>query len=92
MKFAWLLAAFLAQPLVSEDVLEPSVANEVDHALGRAPTNASPITVKGDLLGTNGLTKTKIALKLVSSQNSAGRWVVGTNDVTRLAVEILESL
>ncbi len=92
MKLAWLLAAFLAQPLVSDDVLEPSVANEVDHALGRAPTNAPPLTIKGDLLGTNGLTKTQIALKLVSAQNREGRWVLGTNDVTRLAVKILESL
>ncbi len=92
MKLAWLLAAFLAQPLVSDDVLEPSVANEVDHALGRAPTNAPPSTIKGDLLGTNGLTKTQIALKLVSAQNREGRWVLGTNDVTRLAVKILESL
>lgn len=92
MKLAWLLAAFLAQPLVSDDVLEPSVANEVDHALGRAPTNAPPLTIKGDLLGTNGLTKTQIALKLVSTQNREGRWVLGTNDVTHLAVKILESL
>ena len=35
-----LIAAFSLQPLVSEDVLEPSVQNEVDHAIAVAPADA----------------------------------------------------
>ena len=42
MKALVLALAIVAQPLVSPDVLEPSVQNEVDHALARAPTNAVP--------------------------------------------------
>ena len=37
-------ALITAQPLVDADVLEPSVQNEVDHALSRAPTNDVPAT------------------------------------------------
>ena len=103
------------QPLVSENVLEPSVRNEVDHALSRAPrservnvvvtTNSTvsavtttnkvekiPYRPTGDVFGTNGLSATDIAIKLVSSQKSDGRWTLGTNDVTSLAVDILKSL
>lgn len=115
-----MIAAVLAltiqfQPLVSEDVLEPSVRNEVDHALSRAPraervevvrtTNTVMSVVSstngvgkvlyhptGDVFGTNKLTRTDIAIKLVSSQKHDGRWLVGTNDVTSVAVEILKRL
>lgn len=103
------------QPIVSENVLEPSVQNEVDHALSRAPktecfkiivTTNSVMSVKsatngigkifyhptGDVLGTNGLSASDIAIKLVSSQKSDGSWKVGTNDVTSVAVDILKSL
>ncbi len=92
MKAFLFLAVLSAQPLASEDVLEPSIANEVEHALARAATNAPPVRIAGDVLDTNGLSKTQMAVRLVSSQNGAGRWMQGTNDVTRLAVEILESL
>ena len=115
MKAAVLALTIPLQPLVSENVLEPSVRNEVDHALSRAPqaertdvtvtTNstasvvtATNKTVKmlyhptGDVFGTNGLSATDIAIKLVSSQKSDGRWRCGTNDVTSIAVEILKSL
>ena len=37
MKFLVLALTIPLQPLVSENVLEPSVRNEVDHALSRAP-------------------------------------------------------
>lgn len=103
------------QPLVSENVLEPSVRNEVDHALSRAPrservhvvdtTNSTVFVATttnkvekilyhptGDVFGTNGLSATDIAIKLVSSQKSDGSWRCGTNDVTSLAVDILKSL
>ncbi len=115
MKAAVLALTIPLQPLVSENVLEPSVRNEVDHALSRAPrservnvvvtTNSTAFAVTttnksgkilyhptGDVFGTNGLSVTDIAIKLVSSQKSDGRWTLGTNDVTSLAVDILKSL
>ena len=171
MRLPLILAAIVQiQPIVSEDVLEPSVRNEVDHALSlaaaamstnspaaaastpspiaiaaptnaiaaasapspiaiAAPTNAiaaatispspavqptnspaapSPITAAptnafafvaaptnappSDIFGTNGLSATAIAIKLVSSQRADGRWFSGTNDVTDAAIQILLSL
>ena len=152
MRLPIILAALVQiQPIVSEDVLEPSVRNEVDHALSlaaaamstnspataasapshitAAPTNAiaaatispspavqpthspaapSPITAAptntfdfvaaptnappSDIFGTNGLSATAIAIKLVSSQRADGRWFSGTNDVTDAAIQILLSL
>lgn len=86
-----LAATIVAQPLVNEDFLEPSVLNEVEHALSIAPTNAPPASVDWKP-ATNGLSRTAIALKLVTSQRSDGRWVVGTNDVTATARRMLERL
>ena len=83
-------AALTAQPLVNEDVLEPSVRNEVRHALSLAPTNA-PVAMALPL-STNGLNRTQIAIGLVSAQKGDGRWFVGTNDVTSAAVELLKEL
>ena len=83
-------AVITAQPLVNEDVLEPSVRNEVRHALSVAPTNAPAATVLP--VPTNGLTRTQIAIGLVSTQKGDGRWLVGTNDVTSVAVELLKEL
>ncbi|MGN0832030.1 MAG: hypothetical protein ACI4RD_00095 [Kiritimatiellia bacterium] len=85
-----LLFVLTAQPLVNEDVLEPSVRNEVDHALSMAPTNAPASRLLP--FPTNGLDRTRIAVRLVSEQQSDGRWTVGTNDVTAAAVELLKSL
>ena len=100
-----LLALLVAQPLVNEDVLEPSVENEVAHALARAsdgkaaespsrelkpPTSAEVEFAR--LYTTNGLTTTAKAIALVSSQRTDGRWRVGTNDVTRAAVWVLNRL
>jgi len=91
-------AAFMvAQPLVDEDVLEPSIENEVFHALDIAPTNAPPCAISRDeavaaLVGTNRLSATERAIRLVSSQKADGRWFSGTNDVTRIAVDLLSSL
>ena len=89
--FLFVAVAIVAQPLVNEDVLEPSVMNEVEHALAVAPTNAPPVTVAWDP-GTNGLSHTALALRLVSSQRADGRWFDGTNDVTAVARRLLESL
>ena len=84
----FLAVSITAQPLVNEDVLEPSVRNEVRHALSLAPTNAPPATVLP--AWTNGQNRTQIAIRLVSAQKADGRWLVGTNDVTSAAVEILK--
>lgn len=92
-------AAFAVRPLPRADgPLEPSIQNEVDHALDRAAawlgrhadTNALP---QGDLFKTNGLPRERIALRLVSAQRGAGWWLTPTNAApTKLAVEILKGL
>ena len=89
-----LAAALVLQlpPLASDEVLEPSVRNEVDHALAVAPTNAPPADAHIDWFSTNGLSATEIAIKLVSSQGADGRWMSGTNDLTSAAAAILRSL
>ncbi|MBO5774729.1 MAG: hypothetical protein J6R63_01745 [Kiritimatiellae bacterium] len=93
-----LAIAIYAQPLVDEDVLEPSVRNEVDRALTLTPSNdfarASASIKEGKvdfgLFGlTNGVSKTDAAISIVSSQRSDGRWYSGTNDVTSAAAAIL---
>ena len=100
MKFCALVlgASIVAQPTVSPDVLEPSVMNEVDHALSRAPavsaTNALAVaeTEFLRLYATNALTATDAAIRLVSTQRPDGRWMAGTNDVTRAALMLLDRL
>ena len=104
MLIAFVLSMTLLAPtaLVDDDVLEPSVQNEVDHALDIVPTNIVKIAdypddfrifcTTNDFFGTNGLSHTEIAIKLISSQKSGGVWVYGTNDVTSVAVEILKRL
>ena len=78
--------------------LEPSVQNEVDHAVDLAEawltrhsdTNAVP---RDDHFETNGLSREKIALRLISTQRGEGWWSTPTNAApTRLAVEILKGL
>ena len=92
-------AAFAVRPLPRADgPLEPSIQNEVDHALDRAAawlgrhadTNALP---QDDLFKTNGLPRERIALRLVPAQRGAGWWLTPTNAApTKLAVEILKGL
>ena len=83
-------AVLTAQPLVNEEVLEPSVRNEVLHALSIAPTNAPAATALP--VSTNGLNRTQIAIGLVPAQKGDGRWLVGTNDVTSAVVGLLKEL
>ena len=85
-----LAVSIMAQPLVNEDVLEPSVRNEVRHALSLAPTNAPPAMIPP--AWTNGQNRTQVAIRLVSAQRADGRWLVGTNDVTSAAVELLKEV
>lgn len=85
-----LAVTITAHPLVSEDMLEPSVRNEVDHALSLAPTNASA-SVSLPFV-TNGLSNSQLAIRLISAQGPDGRWRAGTNDFTAAAVRVLKSL
>lgn len=84
--------AITAQPLVSGDVLEPSVQNEVDHALSLVPTNTVPMTASAQafarLFETNGMNATSRAITLVSWQKDGSWFYQGTN-VTPVAVRIL---
>ena len=83
--------------------LEPSVQNEVDHAVALGErwlaahlpsTNAQAACVQpDDLFVTNGLTRERIAIKLISSQRAGGWWIMETNAApTRLAIAILKGL
>jgi len=91
----WLVGvAVCAQPLPSPEVLEPSVRNEVEHAiaLAEAVCTNRPAVVTGRLRLKEGLSATDRAIALVSSQRADGRWYDGTNDVTALALEVLRPL
>lgn len=105
---AIMAVAFKVRPMPQQDgPLEPSIQNEVDHAVDLAEawlvrqTNlvatARANTTNGvdaaRLFSTNGLTREKIALKLISAQRGEGWWIVSTNAApTRAAVEILKGL
>ncbi|MBO6168205.1 MAG: hypothetical protein J6P13_07685 [Kiritimatiellae bacterium] len=101
---ALLLALAIELPaLVDEDVLEPSIQNEVDHAISRAPEDVAPYTNSAERAyleifpaSTNApfaaTSKTDVAIKTVSAQKADGRWLSGTNDVTAAAIFLLESL
>jgi len=87
------IAALSVQLPASNDALEPSVLNEVEHAISRAegllaPTSAASAAF-AKLYETNGLSATDAAVGLVSSQRGDGRWLNGTNDVTCAALGVL---
>ena len=90
---AMLAVTITANVINGPDTLEPSVLNEVEHALAVAPadTNAA-VRAAGDVFATNGLSVTAIAVRLVSLQKSDGRWRVGGTNFTHEAVRILESV
>lgn len=91
----FLSAVLTAQPLVDADVLEPSVLNEVQHALSLAPTNAVSLTPASAAFAafyaTNGMNATSRAISLVSAQKD-GRWFHNGHDVTPVAVLFLRAL
>ena len=90
-----LLAALVVQiPADPDGPLEPSVMNEVEHALARAPSCATnaPAAAFGDIFATNGLSATAVAVSLVSRQDKAGEWIVNGTNATAEAVAILMSL
>ena len=88
------LAATFTVPIINDSgyTLEPSVINEVEHALDRAPTNPPPLNVSYDIFGTNGLSASDIAIKLVSCQDSDGCWKVNSTNATSEAIKILSLL
>ena len=95
---AWFAAAatFGVRQIARPDgPLEPSVQNEVDHAVARAEawlvkewpaagTNAvatatNAVAAARDVFGTNGLCAADVAIKLISSQKGGGWWITPTN-------------
>ena len=72
--------------------LEPSVENEVFHAISIAPAVPRQAVPAGDVFGKHGVNATQIAWKLDPMQNSEGRWMCGTNDCTAAAVAILRRI
>ena len=89
-------------PLPNADCLEPSIENEVNHALWRAyavtnsavsATNCVPSRANSTLaILRSDLSNTDVAIRLVSTQNPDGRWLDGTNDVTSGVIEARERM
>ena len=94
----FLLALLAGRPLPAHDVLEPSVQNEVDHALALVPprpaeTNEAVLAVHrafAHIYATNGMDRTARAIDLVSRQRDGEWFFMGTN-VTAAAVRLLSS-
>ena len=94
-------AAALTMQVVADPngPLEPSILNEVDHALSRVPvdaagdaSSATNSAAIGDIFATNGLSLADIAVSLVSRQDRSGRWIVNGTNATAEAVAILVAL
>ena len=89
-----LSAALVVQiPADPDGPLEPSVMNEVEHALGRVPEccRTNEPTAFGDIFATNGLSASAIAVSLVSRQDKDGKWMVNGTNATAEAVSILSA-
>ena len=80
-------AMISASPIAGGEVIEETVVNEIEHALQRAPD----VDVGRSIANVSG-NPTEVALKLVRTQRSDGRWLDGTNDVTASAVTALKRL
>lgn len=87
-----IFAIITAQPLANPEVLEPSVANEVEHALKKAPKDmlGDPPTVAerdfAKFCSTNCPNATQRAVFLVSTQRNDGRWYWRGTNVTAIAI------
>ncbi len=92
------LALLVGHPLPAHEALEPSVQNEVDHALALVPprpteTNEAVLAVHRaftHVYATNGMNATARAIDLVSRQRDGEWFFMGTN-VTAAAVQLLSS-
>ena len=90
-------AVITARPLANPDILEPSIQNEVDHALAIVPTrpaetNIAIIAVQREfshIYATNGMNATERAIALVSAQKN-GEWFYHGTNVTEAAVKLLQ--
>ena len=89
-----LLALTITASVINDEAaLEPSVLNEVEHALDRAPAfRPGEGCVTTNAFATNGLTATAVAIRLVSQQKSDGGWIVNGTNCTTEAVAILSAL
>lgn len=95
MHFASILAAAVSVGVIADaDVLEPSVLNEVEHAIATVRTDGASEWRRREcaefaaLYATNGMDATARAIALVSSQRG-GRWMHGGADVTPVALRLL---
>ena len=90
-------AVMVARPPANPDVLEPSVQNEVDHALSLVPrrsaeTNRAILAACKEFMqiyATNGMNATERAIALVSSQKG-GEWHWRGTNVTAAAGKLLQ--
>ena len=90
-------AALVVRPPANPDILEPSIQNEVDHALAIVPvrpaeTNLAVIAVQREfarIYATNGMNRTERAIALVSAQKN-GEWFYRGTNVTEAAVKLLQ--
>jgi len=75
------------------DALEPSVLNEIDHALAIAPVlRPGECAVTTNSFLTNGLSASAAVIRIVSRQKADGRWLVNGTNCTAEAVAALKAL
>lgn len=90
---AILAVSISANVINGPETLEPSIVNEVEHALSRAPVVSEPMTnAVADVFATNGLSATATAIRLVSLQKADGTWMVNGTNMTQEAVRILRDV
>jgi len=75
------------------DALEPSVLNEIEHALALAPApRPGEGAVTANSFSTNGLSASDAAIRIVSRQQADGRWLVNGTNCTAEAVAALKAI
>lgn len=85
MKAAVLALTIPLQPLVCENVLEPSVRNEVDHALSRAPQTERAVATDAENPAVPAAASTNAVTDISSSFNGD---VFNTNGLSSTAIAI----
>jgi len=95
----FLVFSIMLHPLADDDVLEPSVVNELDHALRRSPGDAvyiprSLVAQALEELGVSkGMSSSEAAIRIISSQNRHGRWIDKSGrDISSAAIAMLKDL
>jgi len=89
-----ILALTISANVINDgDALEPSVLNEIEHALSRAPELQPGETVSTtNSFSTNALSASAVAIRIVSRQGADGRWFVNGTNCTAEAVRTLRDL